>query len=138
MLQFEKYDPEHECEKIMQRIKGICIIRGISLNVLANAAGISKSTVHDLINGKNKPYMYTMYKICNALEIPVEILLDDKFLKVEKGLTSDESELLKYYSYMSDEKRRLFRIFMEMFKAYDEREVSKKFEIENSTTGKEN
>lgn len=138
MPMFREYDSEKECEKIMHRVKEICKIRGISQNALANAAGISKSTVHDLLSGKNKPYVYTLFKICNALEIPIKLLLDDRLLENTEQLSIDEEELLNCYRCMSKTKIELFRIFMEMLKACDEKIMSKKFETENITTDKEN
>lgn len=39
------------------------------------AADVSPSTLHELMTGKTKPYLYTVYKICNALIISISDLL---------------------------------------------------------------
>lgn len=123
MTSYNKYDPERECDRIMHRIVDICRTRGISQTALAKAADLSKSTVHDLFNDKNKPYMFTIYKLCNALEISVKLLLEDEISKDGNDLASDELDLLMRYSNMSKGKKQLLRIFVEMLADYDDMKI---------------
>lgn len=66
------------------------------------------------------------------------MLLDDRLLEDAEQFSTDEEELLNCYRCMPKTKIELFRIFMEMLKACDEKIMSKKFETENRVTDKEN
>ena len=71
------YNPEEKCEQLVENIKLLCKERAISYYALARKADISTSALHSMMTGKTKPYMYTVYKLCNALEIPISELLID-------------------------------------------------------------
>lgn len=74
------YNPEEKCEQLVENIKLLCKERAISYYALAQKADISTSALHSMMTGKTKPYMYTVYKLCNALEIPIsELLIDEEF-----------------------------------------------------------
>lgn len=64
-----RYNPEEKTKELIQNINKICEIRGISHYTLAKRADISTSTLHSLLAGKTKPYMYTVYRLCNALDM---------------------------------------------------------------------
>lgn len=68
-----RYNPEEKTKELIQNINKICEIRGISHYTLAKRADISTSTLHSLLAGKTKPYMYTVYRLCNALDIATRI-----------------------------------------------------------------
>ena len=67
---------------IRQRIDNLCIDRNISLNQLAQAAGITYSTLNSFLNGKsNDPKMSTILHLCEGLNIQIyEFFKDDLFL----------------------------------------------------------
>mgnify|MGYP001622948217 CR=1 FL=1 len=67
---------------IRQRIVNLCIDRNISLNQLAQAAGITYSTLNSFLNGKsNDPKMSTILHLCEGLNIQIyEFFKDDLFL----------------------------------------------------------
>lgn len=73
-----KYNPEEECDYFIRRIKSICAHKGISIGELAERAELAYSTMNELMNGKTRPQVYTMLKICNALDVTVgELLTED-------------------------------------------------------------
>lgn len=113
-----KYDPDEECKQLIQRIKKICETRGVSRYALAKSADVSKSALNELISGKTKPYVYTLYKICNALNVHIEELLCDKLDVKGNNLSSDEQEMLIIYRYLSEDKRNLLSIYINMLREY--------------------
>ena len=55
---------------VAARITELCKQKGITLNELANLAGIPPTTVYSIFNLKSKnPGIVTLKKICDALEI---------------------------------------------------------------------
>ena len=80
MKNLEK-DEKKLLKEIGKSLSGICSKKGRSLERVAYEAGISKSYIYDIANGKANPSMITIYRIATALEIPAW-----KFLKdLEKG-----------------------------------------------------
>lgn len=120
MPQVKKYDPDKECWKLVERIQAICETKGMTKYALAKAADISKSTLHDLFAGKNKPYMHTLYKICNGLGISMTDLLTDRTeaTSEEDTLTQEERELLIIYRHLSPEKKNNMITYIDMLTQY--------------------
>lgn len=118
MDKIKKYDPDEECKQLICRIKKICEMRGISRYALAKAADVSKSALNELISGKTKPYVYTLYKICNALDVSIEELLSDKSDKKGDNLSLDEQEMLIIYRYLSEDKIKLLNTYINMLQQY--------------------
>ena len=59
----------------------------VSYYALAREADISTSTLHALMAGKTRPYLYTVYKICNALDISIlDLMVEDEDGAVKTGL----------------------------------------------------
>lgn len=55
---------------VAARITELCKQKGMTLNELANLAGIPPTTVYSIFNLKSKnPGIVTLKKICDALEI---------------------------------------------------------------------
>ena len=55
---------------VAARITELCEQKGMTLNELANQAGIPPTTVYSIFNLKSKnPGIVTLKKICDALEI---------------------------------------------------------------------
>lgn len=61
------YNPEEECEKIARKIKLLIEVKGMSIYSTAEKAGISPSTLNELLHERSRPQMYTLFKVCNAL-----------------------------------------------------------------------
>ena len=57
------------------KIKEICEEKGISVTELGRMIGLSKSSIHTIINNNN-PTIETLEKIADALEVEVTDLLD--------------------------------------------------------------
>ena len=95
------YNPEEKCEQLVENIKLLCKERAISYYALAQKADISTSALHSMMTGKTKPYMYTVYKLCNALEIPISELLIDEECEEQEVLTFDELQMLAVYRQLS-------------------------------------
>ncbi len=119
MSEFNQYNPDEECKKVMARIEEICHIQGISQYELAKSAGISRSTIHDLLKGNNSPCLHTIYKICNALNLPIQALIDSS-PHMDGKENSDKEYLLLYYQHLSAEKKELLATYMKMLAQYKE------------------
>lgn len=119
----KRYNPDSECENIMNNIEEICKNKGISHYVLANLAEISTSTLYGLMKGKTKPYMYTIYKICNALDVTIETILRNKEQNEEENketLLMHEKRLISIYQSMPEQKKRLLEIYADMLEKYEQ------------------
>ncbi len=80
MKNLEK-DEKKLLKELGKSLSEICSKKGRSLERVAYEAGISKSYIYDIANGKANPSMITIYRIATALEIPAW-----KFLKnLDKG-----------------------------------------------------
>lgn len=113
----KKYDPDKECELVINKLQLICEKRKISHYVLAKNAEISTSTLYDLLKGKTKPYLYTMYKLCNALDVSIEEVLQSENEK--NGLSMQEKTLLTLYHSLPDYKKELLLIMADMIQQYE-------------------
>ncbi|MEN6324645.1 MAG: helix-turn-helix transcriptional regulator [Syntrophomonas sp.] len=65
-------------EAVAYRIVDLCNQRGISVNRLANLAGLTQSTVDSILKGKSRsPRLVTLIKISDGLGITIGEFLDD-------------------------------------------------------------
>ncbi len=61
----------------IQRIRGICNSRGISINALAKMAGMKQSTLDNIVRGITKnPGIRTLHKIALAFGMTLAEFLD--------------------------------------------------------------
>ena len=113
------YNPEEKCEQLVENIKLLCKERAISYYALAQKADISTSALHSMMTGKTKPYMYTVYKLCNALEIPISELLIDEECEEKEVLTFDELQMLAVYRQLSVGEKDLIHDVVNILQGYE-------------------
>ena len=113
------YNPEEKCEQLVANIKLLCKERAISYYALAQKADISTSALHSMMTGKTKPYMYTVYKLCNALEIPISELLIDEECEEQEVLTFDELQMLAVYRQLSVGEKDLIHDVVKLLQGYE-------------------
>lgn len=113
------YNPEEKCEQLVENIKLLCKKRAISYYALAQKADISTSALHSMMTGKTKPYMYTVYKLCNALEIPISELLIDEECEEQEVLTFDELQMLAVYRQLSVGEKDLIHDVVKLLQGYE-------------------
>ena len=117
----KRYNPEQKCENLIWKLREQCENRNISYYALAKEADVSTSTLYALIAGKTKPYMYTVYKLCNALDISILDLLDDEDMpKNTTELSAKEREIISSYRKFSRSKKRMFETYMRMLEQFAE------------------
>ena len=64
-------------EAVAARIGEICRERDLTVNGLANLAGMSPSTIYSMLNAKSKnPGVISIQKMCDALEISMREFFD--------------------------------------------------------------
>ena len=113
------YNLEEKCEQLVENIKLLCKERAISYYALAQKADISTSALHSMMTGKTKPYMYTVYKLCNALEIPISELLIDEECEEKEVLTFDELQMLAVYRQLSVGEKDLIHDVVKLLQGYE-------------------
>ncbi|NMP37332.1 MAG: helix-turn-helix transcriptional regulator [Clostridiales bacterium] len=65
-------------EAVSQRIIDLCKQKGIAINALANASGVSPSTVYSMLNAKSQnPGVVSLQKLCDGLDISLREFFDD-------------------------------------------------------------
>lgn len=117
----KRYNPEQKCEDLIRNIREQCEKHNISYYALAKEADVSTSTLHTLMGGKTKPYMYTVYKLCNALDISIMDLLDDEDMPENTTeLSAKESEIISSYRKLSGSKKRMLETYMKMLEQFKE------------------
>ena len=118
------YNPDEECKAMVAALKKLCEQKGISPHALAKEAGISTSTISYLMKGKTRPQVYTVLELCNVLGVSINELFDrpDADMSAETGIqyiTCDEKKLLDCYRGLSDKKKELLRIYVDMLHQYE-------------------
>ena len=117
----KRYNPEQKCEDLIRNIRKQCENHDISYYALAKEADVSTSTLHALMAGKTKPYMYTVYKLCNALDISIMDLLDDEDMPENTTeLSAKEREIISSYRKFSRSKKRMLETYMRMLEQFKE------------------
>ena len=119
------YDPDEECKAMIVAIKRLCEQKNMTPYALAKEAGVSTSTISYLVNGKTKPQVYTILLLCNVLGVRISDLFDNAATTEISGLgvqyiTWEEEKLLDYYRGLSDKKKELLRIYVDMLQQYED------------------
>lgn len=66
-------------QAVAVRVLELCKERNITVNTLANMAGISPSTIYSMLNEKSKnPGIVTIHQICDGLEISLREFFDSR------------------------------------------------------------
>ena len=121
----KRYNPEQKCEDLIRKLREQCGSHNISYYALAKEADVSTSTLHALMAGKTKPYMYTVYKICNALDISIMALLDDEDMPENTTeLSAKEREIISSYRKFSRSKKRMLEMYMRMLEQFKENRIT--------------
>ncbi len=115
-----RYDPEKVCEKILKQIRRYSDREGLTMSSLAKEAGLSASTVSDMVCGKTRPQVYTLLKICNALDVPIEVLMGE-YLEDEDPSEKPTRRLpiQRVYNSLPDWKQDRVREYIEMIAEYE-------------------
>lgn len=73
-------------EAVIKRIYELCDERGITVNAMSNLAGVTQSTVSNIVNGDTyNAGVATIKKLCDGLEITVRQFFDsDLFDELEQ------------------------------------------------------
>ena len=121
----KRYNPEQKCEDLIRKLREQCGNHNISYYALAKEADVSTSTLHALIAGKTKPYMYTVYKLCNALDISIMDILDDEDMPENiTELSAKEREIISTYRKFSRSKKRMLEMYMRMLEQFKENRIT--------------
>lgn len=116
------YDPEERSIKIADNLNFICDVKNVSLSQLSAQTGISKSTLSNIMNGVSSPFLHTIFRICDALDITLEELIGDRPWDVgrESGetLTEEEKRLLYLYRHLSVPKKNWLEEALNMLEQY--------------------
>ena len=84
------YNPDKECDRLIRVLNTLCEEKSMSYYNVATKAQLSTSTVHSFMNRKTKPYVYTLFKLCNAFEINIETLLCDSKIGKDDKLNAEK------------------------------------------------
>ena len=118
----KRYNPDQRCSELIRHIQEHCERNSVSYYALAREADISTSTLHALMSGKTRPYLYTVYKICNALDISIlDLMVEDEDRAVKTGLNHGERMLISQYRKCSESKKRMLEVYMDMLTQFKEK-----------------
>lgn len=100
---------------VIERIKELCSERNISYYRLSKLSGIPTSTLSNYMQRGNTPSIYTIQKICNALEITLSQFFStgNKY----QELTVAQKEILDIYSSLNPKERELLYMYMKVLKS---------------------
>lgn len=75
-------------EAVAKRILDLCEDRGMAINALATASGVSPSTIYSMLNEKSKnPGIVSLKKLCDGLDITIREFFDcDLFDNIEQEI----------------------------------------------------
>ena len=96
----KRYNPNQRCSELIRHIQEHCERNSVSYYALAREADISTSTLHALMAGKTRPYLYTVYKICNALDISIlDLMVEDADLAIPEVFRIEETDAGSLYGH---------------------------------------
>lgn len=73
---------------IVTRLHALCLDRGMTINGLSNRAGVTQSTVNDIMTGRtHNPGVATLKKLCDGLDISIRKFFDSElFANLEQEI----------------------------------------------------
>lgn len=110
----ERYNPEHDYQLMLEKIREICKKKELSMYSLAKLTDMSPSSVSYIMRGETKPNILSLLTICNALGISMRDIIGNK----EMEYTDEEQELVRIYRSLSVEKRKMLKVYIDMLEAY--------------------
>lgn len=113
-----QYKPDLECKKVLKKIDMARKSKNLSIHRLAEKAGIASSTLNEMLHGKTAPQLYTLYKICNAMGIPISGFLEDTRVDVN----DIEIDFLTKYRCLPEWKHEMLNEYLEMLIQYKREE----------------
>lgn len=87
---------------VSKRIRYFRTQRGLTVNALANLAGISQSYLRDIELGNKKPTVEYLEYICDALKISLATFFDE----------SEEDEVTRLVSHLTDTQKKTLCEFL--------------------------
>ncbi len=64
-------------QAVARRISQLCKERGLTVNALANSAGVSPSTIYSMLNQKSKnPGVISLQRLCDGLDMSMREFFD--------------------------------------------------------------
>lgn len=125
------YNPDVECDKLVKNIKALLKLKSMSVNMVAKKAGMSTSALNELMNGRTKPQLYTLFRLCNALEVTMDELfwnvgcsettetnVDEEYDSTV-SLNAKERDLLFSYRNLPEFKKEMLKVYTEMLISYE-------------------
>lgn len=75
-------------QAVVKRIEELCNERNLTINGLSNAAGITQSTVNDIVSGTTyNAGIVTIKKLCDGLGISIREFYDSElFIELEQEI----------------------------------------------------
>ena len=105
-------------------IKRLCEQKNMTPHALAKEAGID---IHNKLfcTRKTKPQVYAVLLLCNVLGVRISDLFDNVVTTEISGsgvqyITCEEEKLLNCYRRLSNKKRKLLRIYVDMLRQYED------------------
>ena len=115
-----RYDPEKVCERILKQIRRYSEREGLTMSSLAREAGLSASTISEMMCGKTRPQVYTLMKICNVLDVSMDVLMGEF---MEDGEVPEKPArrlpVQRVYNALPEWKQKRVREFIEMIADYE-------------------
>ena len=93
-------------QKMLEKLREHCEREKMSIYALAKNTNLSTSSLSNLLNGKTKPYVYTLLLICDALSI---------------SMTEDEKWIISSYRSLSTKKKEMLTTYIKMLSQYEEK-----------------
>ena len=103
-------------QKKLEKLREHCEREKMSIYALAKNTNLSTSSLSNLLNGKTKPYVYTLLLICDALSISITDLADK-----DVSMTEDEKWIISSYRSLSTKKKEMLTTYIKMLSQYEEK-----------------
>lgn len=104
---------------VTKKLKLLCKNKNISYYELSKKAGISNSTIYNIVNGNTKPRLDTLQDICQALEVNIiDIFTEVPETDEIKNITAEDRELIEKIFLLPPEKKQKIKQYVNMMYQY--------------------